>query len=219
MVLKASQNLEKIQSDNKIKKHFATILAFNVKILPEAAILAQEKGVTIFAEEVIYHLTDKYNKHVEQCEINDKASYGRGANFPVILNTVAVFNRKKPLVLGVEVERGQLRKGQVLCIHPKKKVENKQSKKWELIMLGEILSIQHEQKELEGPLRKGSGSVAIKLNSPNNITAGRHFTEEDTIVSFQNRLSIDQLKAWYMDEMLKDDWYLMRDFKGEFEII
>lgn len=65
MVLKASQNLEKIQSDNKIKKHFATILAFNVKILPEAAILAQEKGVTIFAEEVIYHLTDKYNKHVE----------------------------------------------------------------------------------------------------------------------------------------------------------
>ena len=37
----------------------ALILAFDVKIVPEASELAKQMGVTIFSADIIYHLFDK----------------------------------------------------------------------------------------------------------------------------------------------------------------
>ena len=68
-----------------MKRQYATILSFNVKILPEALALSKEKGVKIIAKEVIYHLTDDFKEHVQACIYEERAEYGRGANFPVEL--------------------------------------------------------------------------------------------------------------------------------------
>ncbi len=74
-----------MQSGEKLKKEYATILSFNVKTLPEAEEYAKEKGVKIIAKEVIYHLEGEYFKHVEYCKEQARLEYGKGANFPVIL--------------------------------------------------------------------------------------------------------------------------------------
>ena len=50
-VIQASIMLEK-------KKEFATILAFDVKIVPEAAQYAKEIGVRIFSADILYNLFD-----------------------------------------------------------------------------------------------------------------------------------------------------------------
>ena len=57
-VMKASVMLEK-------RKEFATILAFDVKVTPEAHKLADELGVKIFVADIIYHLFDKFEAYID----------------------------------------------------------------------------------------------------------------------------------------------------------
>lgn len=93
-------------SGRKMKKQYATVLSFNVKILPDAQDEARESGVKIISKEVIYHLLGEWKKHVEICIAQDRIEYGKGANFPVILEQIMHINKKAPLILGAKVIRG-----------------------------------------------------------------------------------------------------------------
>ena len=44
---------------------YATILAFDVKVSREAREVAAESGVNIFTADIIYHLTDQWEKYIE----------------------------------------------------------------------------------------------------------------------------------------------------------
>lgn len=44
----------------------AVILAFDVRVTPEAEAAARELGVTIFSADIIYHLTDRFEEHMRQ---------------------------------------------------------------------------------------------------------------------------------------------------------
>ena len=50
--------------DSSIRKEFATILAFDVRVSPEAAKFAEEEGIKIFTAEIIYHLFDQFTEYV-----------------------------------------------------------------------------------------------------------------------------------------------------------
>ena len=65
-VLKAMKVLA-IEDAKKIKKEFATILAFDVKVTPEAAKFAEEEGIKIFTANIIYHLFDEFTAYVKAC--------------------------------------------------------------------------------------------------------------------------------------------------------
>ena len=56
-----------MDSGEKMKKQYATILSFNVKVNPQASDLAKELGVKIISKEIIYHLDVEYKKHAEWC--------------------------------------------------------------------------------------------------------------------------------------------------------
>lgn len=43
---------------------FACLLVFDVKVLADAQKYAEENGIKIFTANIIYHLTDFFNKHV-----------------------------------------------------------------------------------------------------------------------------------------------------------
>ena len=45
-------------------KEFATLLAFDVKVTPEARDFAEEEGIKIFTAEIIYHLFDSFTLYV-----------------------------------------------------------------------------------------------------------------------------------------------------------
>lgn len=54
--------------EKNIKKEFATILAFDVRVSPEAAKFAEEEGIKIFTAEIIYHLFDQFTEYVKECK-------------------------------------------------------------------------------------------------------------------------------------------------------
>ena len=66
-------------------------------------------GIKIFTADIIYHLFDAFTKHMEQIAEQRKEESKLLAVFPCVLRPVAVFNKKDPIVVGVDVVEGNLR--------------------------------------------------------------------------------------------------------------
>ena len=90
-------------------KEYAIMLCFDVKVDKEAQAYADEQGIKIFTADIIYHLFDDFTKHMAQLAEQRKEDSKLLAVFPCVLKPVAVFNKKDPIVVGVDVEEGSLR--------------------------------------------------------------------------------------------------------------
>ena len=90
-------------------KEFAVMLCFDVKVDKEAQAYADEVGVKIFTADIIYHLFDDFTKHMATLTEQKKEDSKLLAVFPCVLTPVAVFNKKDPIVVGVDVTEGSLR--------------------------------------------------------------------------------------------------------------
>ena len=90
-------------------KEFAVMLCFDVKVDKEALQYADEVGVKIFTADIIYHLFDDFTKHMADLNEQKKEEAKLLAVFPCVLAPVAVFNKKDPIVVGVDVTDGQLK--------------------------------------------------------------------------------------------------------------
>ena len=101
-VITASTMLEKA-------KEYAVMLCFDVKVDKDAQELADQMGVKIFTAEIIYHLFDDFTKHMKALNEAKKEESKMLAVFPCVLRPVAVFNKKDPIVVGVDVVDGNLR--------------------------------------------------------------------------------------------------------------
>lgn len=86
-----------------------------------------------------------------------------------------------------------------------------------IVELGRVASIEKDKKPVD-EIRKGQ-SAAVKVETPNNVTFGRHFTAESTLYSRLTRESIDALKENFKDELSKADWQLVIKLKRMFGII
>lgn len=115
-VIKAST-----QKSEKVKKEFATILAFDVRVMPDAQKFADEEGIKIFTANIIYHLFDEFTAYVAKCKDERKLEDGNKAVFPCILEMVpgACFNTKSPIIIGANVKEGVLKVGTPLCVPDK----------------------------------------------------------------------------------------------------
>ena len=90
-------------------KEYAVMLCFDVKVDKEAQAYADEQGIKIFTADIIYHLFDDFTKHMAQLAEQKKEDSKLLAVFPCVLTPVAVFNKKDPIVIGVDVTEGNLR--------------------------------------------------------------------------------------------------------------
>lgn len=68
-----------------------------------------------------------------------------------------MFNKAKPIIVGVDVERGVLKTGTTLCINDKN-----------MLRIGIVESIQKDKKKLTEARRK-DGSVAIRIKTEAGI--------------------------------------------------
>jgi len=102
---------------NKRKKEFSCMLVFDVKVLADAQQYAETNGVKIFCANIIYHLFKMFTDYVAQVREQRKKDEGKAAVFPCILKPVAFFNKKDPIIIGVDVERGVLKIGTPLCVY------------------------------------------------------------------------------------------------------
>ncbi|KAG7587305.1 Small GTP-binding protein domain [Arabidopsis thaliana x Arabidopsis arenosa] len=202
-IMKAGVMLER-------KKEYATILAFDVKVTTEARELADEMGVKIFCADIIYHLFDLFKAYIENIKEEKKKESADEAVFPCVLQILpnCVFNKKDPIVLGVDVVEGILKIGTPICVPGR-----------EFIDIGRIASIENNHKPVD--YAKKGNKVAIKIvgsNAEEQKMFGRHFDMEDELVSHISRRSIDILKTNYRDELSLEEWKLVVKLKNIFKI-
>ncbi|KAF2683978.1 hypothetical protein K458DRAFT_303506 [Lentithecium fluviatile CBS 122367] len=206
-VLRAGIMLEKA-------KEYAVMLCFDVKVDRDARAYADEIGVKIFEADIIYHLFDKFTAHMKALEAQKKEESKMLAVFPCVLKPVAVFNKKDPIVVGIDVVEGSLRVTTPICAIKKNPVTGVK----EIIDLGRVTSIERDHKQV--PICKaGQPSVAVKIEGPNQPIYGRHLEEKDTLYSHISRASIDTLKAHFREDVSKDEWLLIKKMKPDFDIM
>jgi translation initiation factor 5B len=78
-------------------------------------------------------------------------------------------------------------------------------------------SIEREHKAIP-VAKKGSPSVAVKIEGPNQPLYGRQLEDKDMLYSMISRKSIDTLKEHYRDEVTKDEWALLVKLKPLFDV-
>jgi len=207
-VVRASTMLEKA-------KEYAVMLCFDVKIEHEARELADDLGVKVFTADIIYHLFDQftaYHKDILEQKRRDQAGQ---AVFPCVLKIIpgAVFNKRDPIILGVDVVEGVLRTNTPVCVVK----EDPETKTKMVTSLGKIVSIEQNHKSVTAVKRgQSGGGVAVKIECPSYENAkmfGRHFEEKDPIYSKISRSSIDILKESFRNDVSREEWALIIKLK------
>jgi translation initiation factor 5B len=168
------------------------ILAFNVKVLPDAEEEAKNRNVPIFNQRTIYSLIDEYLAWLKK---EDEARLGEEYDRLVKPAKVKflpgyVFRKAKPAVIGVEVLAG--------CIKPKNMLVKEDGR-----TVGEILQIQDKGKAASEA--KIGAEVAVSLGK---AIVGRHIHEGETFyvrvpeahakvlqTKFQDRLTAEEIEA------------------------
>ena len=178
-----------------VKEHeplYGAVLAFDVRVLPDAAEEARNRGVKVFEANIIYHLIENYTDWMRS---EQEARMGkefdkfiRPAKLKVLHGYV--FHKANPAIFGVEIVGG--------TIKPKYPVMGVDGQD-----LGEIMQIQDKGKAVSEA--KEGMEVAVSLEKP---VFGRHINEGDTLyvkvpeahakamlTRFQDRLSPEELAA------------------------
>ena len=195
-------------------KEYACILAFDVKIDKEAQEMADDLDVTIFKADIIYHLFDQFTAYMTALTEQKRKDMAPQAVFPCILKIVpgCVFNKRDPIIMGVDVVEGILRIGTPIAVI--------QQPGNVTCSLGRVTSIELNHRQME-QVKRGGPSVAIKIEHASYEPArlfGRHFTESDLLYSKISRQSIDIMKENFRKDLSKDDWALVARLKKMFNI-
>lgn len=178
------------------------VLAFEVEIGGEAAQYAKDNGITIFKDETIYRLFNQYRDFANKLYTDRKELMKTLTVFPCILKIIEsnVFNKKNPLVMGVEVQEGTLHLGTPLITESK-------------IYIGKVVGIQVNKQDVK--VGKKGQQVCVKVDNQSNpgIMYGRHFTHKDLLYSNVSRASVDILKQYFKQDLSKEDVGLLVKLK------
>uniref|UniRef100_A0A1I7YD20 Eukaryotic translation initiation factor 5B n=1 Tax=Steinernema glaseri TaxID=37863 RepID=A0A1I7YD20_9BILA len=193
------------------KEEYACILAFDVPVVKEAQNFADKEGVRIFQADIIYHLEDSFLKYKEELRLKRRRENEHLAIFPCRLRIMPqhIFNARNPIVCGVSVESGQLKRGTPICVPSKDK-----------IFIGTVSSIERNHEQVE--LAKAGDEICIKIENTTGEAPklyGRHFTHEDLLVSRISRESIDVCKTHFRDDLSREDWQLVVNLKKVLDIL
>ena len=172
----------------KNDKYRGVVLAFSVKILPDAETEMGDSNVKVFSDQIIYSLIDNYLNWVTQ-EQDNEIRAGMEALTPLckfqFLKGFS-FRRNDPAVFGVEIQEGKLRQ--------KCNVMNEAGKP-----IGVIHKIQEEGKTI--PEAKKGEQVAVSMMGP---TIGRQVNEGDVLYTLPSEPEVRALNQKYL-AMLSDD--------------
>jgi translation initiation factor 5B len=158
-------------------RYLGVILGFNVKVLEDAQKEAQDRGVRIFNEQIIYNLVRSYT---------DWIAYQREHEELILFNELPpickfqflkgfIFRRSDPAVFGAEIQVGRLRQ--------KVHTINEEGKK-----VGTVHQIQDSGKTIEEAT--AGMQIAISLKEP---TIGRLINEGDVFYTDLNSRQAKQL--------------------------
>jgi translation initiation factor 5B len=182
-----------------VKEHepfYGVILAFNVKVLPDAEIEAADRKITIFNRNIIYHIIEDYTNwmHSEQ-EVRLQREYEQLIKpGKVQIMQGFIFRRAKPAIIGVEVLAGQIR-----AKYPLVKADGTD--------LGEISQVQDKGENI--PEAKSGMQVAISLEKP---IVGRHINEKDMLYVRVPEVQVKLLKTKFQERLSADEQEALNEY-------
>ncbi|EMS50586.1 Eukaryotic translation initiation factor 5B [Triticum urartu] len=213
------QDVMKASAMLKRKEEYAVILAFDVKVMPEASALAAESGLKIITADTVYRLVNIYTEHIKGLKEAKKMQFAAEAVFPCTLKILPnrVYHSKDPIVCDVEVVEGVVKVGAPICVFTPSKDK---SKNIIVHSLGRISSMQTSNGNQIFLARNGVVAIKISGDSPQEKSRsyGRHFDSSNELVSEISRRSIDVLKECFRDEMSAENWQLISRLKTQFKI-
>ncbi len=144
---------------------YGAILAFNVRVLPDAEEEARARGIKLFWSNIIYTLIDEYVRWAEELretrlrrEFEALVKPGKIRILPGF-----VFRRSRPAIVGIEVLAGRIK--------PRYRLIRQDGRD-----VGQILQIQDRKKAI--PEAKAGMQVAISIDK---AIVGRHIDEGDVL--------------------------------------
>lgn len=170
-------------------RHLGVVLAFNVKILPDAKEESESSHIRLFEDRVIYSLIDNYNAWVEEDTAHEEdaifAEFTPISKFTFLKGYV--FRNNNPAVFGIRVDVGTLKH--------KIPFMNKDGRR-----VGIIHQLQHEGKTVTSA--KQGQEVACSVQ---DVTIGRQIFEDEVYYTLPHSHEAKQILKKYMHKLSPDE--------------
>jgi len=176
-------------------RHLGIVLAFNVKVLPDAKDESEDSHIKVFEDKVIYSLIDNYNAWVEEDTANeDDAIFSELT--PISKFTFLkgmVFRNNDPAVFGIRIDVGTLKQ--------KIPFMNKTGRK-----VGIIHQLQLDKKTVTSA--KSGDEVACSVK---DVTIGRQILEEEVYYTFPPSHEAKQLLNKFMHKLSTEEQEVLNE--------
>src|SRR3989442_1677692 len=178
--------------------YLAAIIAFNVKMLPDAEEEATATSIPIFRGNIIYHVLEDYSRWVTA-----QRSAGVKAEMDLLIRPGKIrilrgkwFRRNDPSIVGVEILEGVVR--------PKYPLVNEDRKR-----IGTIVHVQDQGKDV--PEAGVGKQVAVSIDKP---TVGRHIFEGEVLYVDVPPQHVKILSSKFKDYLSPGEVALLSEIMG-----
>ncbi|MFX0153745.1 MAG: translation initiation factor IF-2 [Candidatus Hodarchaeota archaeon] len=190
---------EDIINANIVKQldpYSASVLGFNVPILPEANEQAINDNIRIFTNNVIYRLLEEYIEYAETRKAEDTAKGLSELILPAKMKMFPefIFRNSDPAVFGVHVEAGTL--------YPKVPIITDKGKR-----VRRIHQIQDKGQTIEKAPKDSDVAISIR-----GIEIGRDLEKDETLYVNIPESHVRQLMGKFIDELTTDQKEALREF-------
>ena len=174
----------------------ATVLGFNVPILPEANEQAINDNIRIFTNNVIYRLLEEYIEYAETRKAEDTAKGLSELILPAKIKMFPefIFRNSDPAVFGVHVEAGTL--------YPKVPLITDNGKR-----VRKVHQIQDKGQTIEKAPKDSEVAISIR-----GIEIGRDIGKDETLYVNVPESHVRQLMGKFIDELTTDQKQALREF-------
>lgn len=176
-------------------RHLGVILAFNVKVLPDAKEEFETNHIKVFEDKVIYSLIDSYNAWVEEDTANEEDAIFSELT-PIAKFTFlngCTFRNNNPAVFGIHIDVGILKHKIPFMNMTGRKV-------------GNIHQLQLDKKTVTSA--KAGDDVACSVQ---DITIGRQIFEEEVFYTFPPSHEAKQLLNKFMHKLSSEEQEILQD--------
>ena len=176
-------------------RHLGVVLAFNVKVLPDAKEEADDSHIKLFEDKVIYSLIDNYNAWVEEDTAHEEDAIFSELT-PICKFTFLkgmVFRNNNPAVFGIRIDVGTLKQ--------KVPFMNMSGRK-----VGVVHQMQLDKKTVTSA--KTGDEVACSVQ---DATIGRQIYEEDVYYTFPPSHEAKKLLNQFMHKLSTEEQEILTE--------
>lgn len=185
----SKRDVVEVEAVREEERLLAVVLAFNVKVLPDAEEEAKAAGIPIFQSDIIYHMIEDYLRWSEE-----QRAAGVKAELDALVRPCKakvlpgfIFRRSKPAIVGVEILSGRLK--------PKSPVISDSGRK-----LGAVQRIQDKGNDV--PEAQVGMQVAVSIEDG---VVGRNISEGDVIYTDVPERHLKTLMTKFPTELSEGD--------------